>query len=224
MRLYALAAIAVIAACSSSSSGGASDDGGANDGGPTTDAGGGGDDGPTGDAAPGCIADILRQATTAVSTPRTDAPGAVAWQTPENALAADGTTARVELGGADDTENLVVTGYGFSAPPGMHVAGVEVELKRQSPAADVMDGQIFLVLDGKTSPTFHYVANAWPSSIVGTHLYGDVDDMWGMTISNDDVAKTSLGVSLNAKRVAGKAGSPVGLIDSLRMTVIYCPN
>jgi hypothetical protein len=203
--------------------GGAAPDGGAGD-----DAGSSGAEGDAGgsgkEAGPGCVAEILNQGTAAASVARAGVTGGAPWQSPGSALAADMVPARAELGGGDETERLVVTSFGFMPPPNMRIAGVEVELKRQAPGADVVDGEIVLVLGDQASPHYYYMTTAWPQSIYGTHIYGDVDDLWGMMLSPSDVTRTDFGVSLCAKRAPGATGAPVALVDSLRMTVTYCPN
>ncbi len=219
MRVLAVALVA-LAACSSSSNGGSGTIPQAEAGLPD-DAGAGDDGGGSGkEAGPGCIAEILNQGNAAKSVPRT---GGVPWQTPENALASDGNGARAELGTSDETELLVVTDFRFGPPPNMRIAGVEVELKREAPGADVVDGEMHLVLGDQPSPNWHYLSNTWPTAIFGTHVYGDIDDLWGMTLSPSDVTRADFGVSLFAKRAPGKTGSPVGLVDSLKITVTYCP-
>ncbi|HEY8077315.1 MAG TPA: hypothetical protein VIF62_24485 [Labilithrix sp.] len=220
-RIVVALALAGFAACSSSSNGGGGSAIPEAEAGLPDDAGEGDDGGGSGkEAGPGCIAEILNQGNAAKSTPR---PNAVAWQTPESALAADGTPARADLGSSDETELLVVTDFRFMPPPNMRIAGVEVELKREAPGADVVDGEMHLVLGDQQSPNWHYLSNTWPTSIFGTHVYGDIDDLWGMTLAPTDVTRADFGVSFFAKRAAGNMGSPLGLVDSIKMTITYCP-
>jgi len=176
-----------------------SDDTSADGGGGNKGDGGGGDAGT--DADPnGCVTVGPRSGTVATSTPRTgQGAGGVAWQSPENARAADETPASADLSSADSTEDLLVSGYGFTGVTGMRVVGVEVELKREAPEAGVTDGEVFLTLDGQKSPMSHYLDLPWPTSIFGTHVYGGATDTWGMTLTEAGAC----GTPAVATRIAG---------------------
>jgi hypothetical protein len=152
------------------------------------------------------------------SAPRGLQPG-VPWTNADGAREADGAFATADLATGEETEELVVTDFGFSIPPDALVTGIEIELKRQAPSGGVTDGALHLVLDGAESPGSHTYDAAWPASIVGTHKYGTELDLWGMTLTSADVASPTFGAAIYAKKL-----DPGGLanVDAVRLFVNYC--
>lgn len=184
---------------------------------------GGSNTGVYGDAG-GCTIMYIgpNQGTAATSTPRS--PGAAAWQSPSAAIAEDGTFATVALAPGQESEELTITNYGFHLPPGNTFMGVEVELKRQSSDASIVDGGIRLVGVPNQTSRPKYIATPWPTKIVGTHHYGQATDTWGMDLNAPDVETPNFGVGLWVKRDTSTAdATATANVESIRVRVFYCP-
>jgi hypothetical protein len=211
-------ASAILYACSGSSDGSvATDDAG------TTLEGGSSGNPPPGDAGPdtaNCRAQGPYPGKVAKSVARPGVTGGVAWQNPNDGLAPDGKFASADLTSASETEELIVTDFGFDVPADVHITGIEVELKRQAPSGGVIDGLVFLTLNGSKSPNSHYLDIAWPTSIIGTHKYGNELDDWAMPVTPSDVANPTFGATIYAKKVDGGG---VADIDAVQIYVNYCP-
>lgn len=170
---------------------------------------------------PGCDVktDGPREASVLVSVPR--AQGGAAWETPENARKPDEAFARAALTDHAETDELRLSGFGFQLPEGARVTGYEVQLVRRAPDGGVVDGQIKLVNDQRAS-RFKYISTPWPSSIVGTHHYGQPIDTWDFELSPAEVNAASFGVTFYAKRDQGAAAGATAIVDSIRVKVGYC--
>lgn len=147
--------------------------------------------------------------------------GTAKWTETENAKAEDGTFAKAVLAAGEETEELRVSGFGFELPEGVVFQGVEVQLKRQAPDGGIVDGIISLVGVPNQAGRGKFIATSWPSSIVGTHHYGQATDTWGMDLDPPDVQTADFGVSLWVKR-EGAAPSATALVESILVTVFYC--
>lgn len=229
--LGATAAAGHLIACGSDSGSGIADDGGAG----SNDGGGGGFDASEppdqeetdapfmSHADAGCPVKFVgpNPGTVATSVPRAGAAGAVAWETPENALTVDGMFARAVLDDGQVSEHLRVTGYGFDLPPTVTIKGVVVQLKRKGENA-VVDGNIELWLDGAPSDRPKFVASGWPKAI-GTHHYGQEVDTWGNDLTPAIVGKPGFGTEIYAKRRVDAGTGPIAAeVESLLITIWYC--
>lgn len=112
------------------------------------------------------------------------------WEGPENALEDDDTPAIYSFLGAEASEELAVSGYGFAIPPGSTIDGVVVGIKcRREPLSGVAN--IFctfcvLNVDGVASDdkaTNEQVSNLGFSVID----YGSPTDTWNSGITWDNV-------------------------------------
>jgi hypothetical protein len=227
--LGATAAAGVVVACGSDGAAAIADpEGGGGDGGADLDASERPDDDETdgpfmSHADAGCPVKFVgpRPGTVATSVPRVGAAGAIAWETPGNALTVDGQLARAVLDDDQVSEHLRVTGYGFDLPASVTIKGVVVQLKRKGANA-VVDGTIELWLDGAPSARPKFVASGWPTAI-GTHHYGQEIDTWGSELTPEIIGKTGFGTELYAKRRVDAGTGPVAAeVESLLITVWYC--
>ncbi len=135
----------------------------------------------------------------------------------------DGQLATVTLAEGQESAKLRVGGFGFAIPDTAETWGIEVELKRRAPDGGVQDNQVNLEIEGKTS-RFKYVTGDWPTTIVGTHAYGQAVDTWGVDLYPADVNKTSFAATLTVKRAPGAVGPVTAVVDSMKIAVHYCPN
>ncbi len=160
-----------------------------------------------------------KTATVVTSVPRQ--AGGIPWTDLDNAKTVDDAFAKTMLAAGEESEELRLTGFGFELPPGVVFQGVEVELKRQAPDGGIVDGIISLVGVPNQVGRGKFIATSWPSSIVGTHHYGQATDTWGMDLNPPDVTTPDFGVALWVKREAGP-DSATALVESIQVRVFYC--
>ena len=110
---------------------------------------------------------------------------------------------------------------GISGASGQLGAATILELKRRAPDGGVEDARIDVEIEGKTS-RFKYVSKPWPTSIVGTHAYGQAVDTWGVDLFPVDVNKPTFAARLTVKRTADAIGPVTAVVDSLRIAVHFC--
>jgi len=91
------------------------------------------------------------------------------------------------------------------------VFGIRIELKRQAPGGGGVDDQIQRFTAEQKRSRFKFVATEWPVSLVGTHIYGDITDSWGLELTKADVEKREFGVAISVKKAAG-ASSPLAQV------------
>ncbi len=175
-------------------------------------------------APDGCLLETtgFRIGTKAENLARTDAPNAVGWTDVDRALETDEGFASVTLAAGQESAKLRVSGFGFAIPSKAATWGIEVELKRRAPDGGIEDQQINVEIEGKPS-RYKFVEGPWPTTIVGTHAYGQAVDTWGVDLFPADVNKPSFGVTLVVKRGAGGSGSVTAKVDSLKVAIHYCP-
>jgi hypothetical protein len=157
----------------------------------------------------------------AESAPRADVPNAASWNDVDGALASDGKFATVTLAEGQESSRLRVSGFGFAIPDSAETWGIEVELKRRALDGGVEDHRIDLEIEGK--PTrFKYMNGPWPTSIVGTHAYGQAIDTWGVDLLPADVKKPTFAATLTVKRGSNATGPVTAIVDSLKVAVHFC--
>jgi hypothetical protein len=160
-----------------------------------------------------------------VGTAANDASwGGHAWSSASNVTADDGASATAgAIGEEDDTQYLkgTMAGNVFAVPAGATVDGVEVVVKRRdavSPVGEVIDAEVRLVkggvIDGDDKAD---VGTAWPASF-GAKTYGGPSDLWGLTLTADDVNASNFGAALRAYCNATAAEPRV---DYISLTVYY---
>jgi hypothetical protein len=183
-----------------------------------------GDDSGMKRAPTGCILQStgLTEGKKAESLPRSDVPNAAAWTNPAQAIASDGQFATVTLGEGQESATLRVSDFGFTVPATAETWGIEVELQRRAPDGGVADSQVNIEIEGKPS-RFKFMSSPWPTSIVGTHIYGQAIDTWGIDLFPADVNKPNFAAKLTVKRTAGASGPVTATVDSLKAAVNYCP-
>ena len=210
-------------ACGTSDSAIEENDGGASSGASGASGGVDSSSGMTTDGAPpGCVTVGPNKAKSAVSKPR-EGVTTVAWTAPENVLVQDDVRATAILSEATPaTEELHVTGFGFSVPDGARIAGVDVALRRQSPDIGTRDDEVKLITNGMSVGRFKFTKSPWPSSAPGTHHYGGPNDAFAAELKGADVNREDFGASFSAKLDTGAiSGDPA--IDYIEVKVTYCP-
>mgnify|MGYP001056534151 CR=1 FL=1 len=154
---------------------------------------------------------------------RTDIQGAVDWENVEGALAEDGDLATVTLDDGQESAELRVSQFGFNLPDSVETWGIEVQLKRRAPDGGIEDARVDLDIEGK-QVGWKYVKGPWPTSIIGTHHYGQKVDTWRVDLYPADVNKETFAAKLWVRKSPDAGPGPVvAQVDSLKVAVWYCP-
>jgi len=159
----------------------------------------------------------------AENVPRTDIQNAVDWTDVDGARSEDGKFATVTLNDGEESAVLRVSEFGFQIPDTAETWGIEVELKRRAPDGGVEDARIEVEIEGKPS-RFKFMETPWPTSIVGTHAYGQAVDTWGVDLYPADVNKPTFAAKLTVKRTDDAVGPVTAIVDSLKIAVHFCPD
>lgn len=146
------------------------------------------------------------------------------WTNLNGALSEDGDFATVTMNDGQQSAELRVSEFGLKIPETAETWGIEVELKRRAPGGAVVDDKVDILIEGKPSK-WKYIATGWPTSIVGTHHYGQAIDTWGTDLYPADVNKPTFAARLTIKRAADAGAGPItAVVDSLKVAVHYCPD
>lgn len=157
------------------------------------------------------------------------ATGTLSWDTPGNASAHDGLTTNAthsENGATYYSHYLDAENFGFSIPADATINGIVVEFSRWRSSANVSDNTIKLVKGGVVSGDNKSTGANWPNIVIdpGTYeSFGSSSDLWGLSLTPNDVNASNFGVVLSTKNVKGGVGSssPTARVDHIRITVYY---
>lgn len=152
---------------------------------------------------------------------RTDVTNTAEWTDVANALEEDGMFASVTLGEGQESATLRVSDFKLAVPNDKETWGMEVELKRRAVDGGIEDSRIDVEIEGKTS-TFKYVNGPWPTTILGTHHYGQAIDTWGVDLFPADVNKPNFAAKISVKRAEGVTGPVIAVVESVKVAVHYC--
>jgi hypothetical protein len=185
--------------------------------------------GPTDDSGVQFAPDGCRLITTgylvglkAENVARTDITNAVNWTNVTAALVDDTKFATVTLNDGQESAELRVSQFNVNVPSNAETWGIEVELKRQAPNGGILDGKVNLIM-GTKPVQFKFFEPNWPTTIVGTHHYGQAVDTWGVDLYPSDVDTPSFAATLTVKRALDAGSGPViANVDSIKVAVHYC--
>ena len=120
----------------------------------------------------------------------------------------------------DNSDLLILTGFGFSIPSSAILLGIEVEIERFSSQGSCRDQSIRLINsssvqvgDNKASATNW--AGTDPDSYVS---YGGASDLWNAGLGISDINSANFGVVLQVRALAGNTRPN---IDHVRITIYY---
>lgn len=145
--------------------------------------------------------------------------GTRTWVSPQNALIQDGASATT---GDGTSHYLVITGCNLSIPIETTITGVRVDFYRIGDLSnDITDNSVRLVKNGVIQTTDRSTGTAWDNNVYRWDSYGGATDLWGTTLTTNDVSGSNFGVAISAKPSTG-----VGLygIDSTHITIYYPTN
>ncbi len=192
------------------------------------DAGGDGQspyDGSEGPIAPtGCrlVSTGLRAGRKAESLPRPEAPDAVGWNSPTNAMSEDDLAASVTLDDGQESAELRVSDFGVALPAAAETWGIEAVLRRRASGDAIEDALVTLAVAGK-KPGSTTANKPWPTDGFEVHRYGQPVDAWRLDLFPADVTAEAFAVRIWVRKRAGAPSGPItAYVDSLRVAVWYC--
>lgn len=143
--------------------------------------------------------------------------GTEAWSNPSNATASDNSYAIVSIVGAGalSSHYLKATNFGFTIPSTATVVGITVTKEGYFSGSGGGNSNARLVKGG--TPSGDVKINGFGAESVIT--VGNSSDMWGLTLTPDDVNASDFGVVLYTDMFAGSNCS-IG-IDHITITVTY---
>jgi hypothetical protein len=147
-----------------------------------------------------------------------------AWVAPTNVGADDGTEATITASTFDSpdiSQQLVMSGFGFSVPGTATINGLMLEIDRRNSAGAASDNRVQLRDDGGTLVGNNNADTAtdWPASL-SIVTYGSATTLWGVALTPTMVNDSDFGVVLSAQADAANTDIQV---DFVRMTIYYTP-
>jgi Tfp pilus assembly protein PilX len=145
------------------------------------------------------------------------------WGTPSNVYTSNSsyTTYTVPTNGTSN--NLDVTGFGFSIPTSAIIKGISVSVDRHGPASpsnSLRDNTLYLLKAGATSGSSKANTGSYWGTSDSTPSYGSSSDLWGTTWTAAQVNASNFGVRLSVKNYNTSTTS-VASVDSISVTVTY---
>ena len=154
--------------------------------------------------------------------------GTYAWSNVDNAKTSDNSySSSTASKSAETTQILVASNFGFTVPTGATINGVTVAIERKASLSDgnfwyARDNLLKLVKGGSLSGDNKAATSTnWPTSD-GTASYGGASDLWGNTLTAEDVNASNFGCALQAvyKGTVPKIYN-APFVDHITITVAY---
>lgn len=143
------------------------------------------------------------------------------WTNPTNIELADGNFAvsSPQGNGCGNTDDLTITGFGFSIPAGATINGITVLINRKQGALGVgKDLNVQLLKAGVNVGTNKASATQYPTT-VATATYGSSVDLWGTAWTASDINNSNFG--LDYAGGAFSSATVVISVDFVEITVTY---
>lgn len=146
--------------------------------------------------------------------------GSVNWSNTDNVMVEDGSRAQANLVN-NISYYLTATNFAFSLPAGAEITGIKLEVlsRGQQNVGDVLDYSMKLIKGGTISGDNKATGASLPLDYA-FQTYGGSSDLWGITLTKDDIEASNFGVAISyCSTVAGFQRQPQ--VDFLRVTVYY---
>lgn len=155
----------------------------------------------------------------------TGAGGSVSWGAVDNAKTSNDAFTYASASGTTTSHELRATNFSFAVPDGATINGVTVAIERRQAIGNgntVKDSVIKLMKAGAvTGSSKADTATTWPNTDT-VKSYGGISDVWGATLSVEDVNASTFGVSLIvALNVSDDFEACVARVDFISITVTY---
>lgn len=151
------------------------------------------------------------------------AVGTLTWSNPDNAKTSNDLYAIATNSSTAYTHYLKATNFGFAIPAGSTINGITVSIERwgrlNTPYYYVEDSVIKLVKAGSISGDNKSLSAKW-SQTDTVATYGGVSDLWGNTLSAEDINNAAFGVVFQARILSSK-DTVQAKVDFISITVTY---
>jgi hypothetical protein len=137
-----------------------------------------------------------------------------------SALGADGgPTANNSLSSYGGSENLNMTGFGFSIPSDATITGISVDMNRYASSTGPQDLTVQLYKGGVLSGSNKAISGNWSTSTSTVATYGGSSDLWGTTWTPAQINDSTFGVTLDVSNSSSSART--AYVDYVQITVSY---
>ncbi len=149
--------------------------------------------------------------------------GSVAWASPTNVTADDGTTTTASLPtSGNQSHYLKATNFGFAIPTSAAILGIQAEwnIWRESLGAAIAMFSVKAVKGGTISGSEMAASEAIGTTTATFISYGGASSLWGLTWTAADINASNFGAVLSVKTSATDADTQARL-DYCRITITY---
>lgn len=143
----------------------------------------------------------------------------ISWNNVNNVLTSNDsyTTGSMFLSGPE-TDTLRASTFGFTVPSLAVVKGIVVEIERKASVPGVVIDAEITIRKGTTNSNNKSIGAVW-STTESYVSYGGAADLWGLTLTPDEVNASTFAVNIRAGNATGDPG--IASIDHVRVTVYY---
>lgn len=145
--------------------------------------------------------------------------GTIAWSNPGNVISSNNSYATFTPGGPSVTSHyLKATDFDFSIPSGV-ITGVLVQIEKNwnGQSMATTDSTVKLVKGGVVSGDNKALAGDWPTTDTYS-IYGGSTDLWGLTLTPNDINAANFGVVISA---TGSGALNISSVDHIHITVFF---
>ncbi len=148
-----------------------------------------------------------------------DSHGTSYWMNPSEAAYDDGLYSQCNLSWEGTSHYLRLTNFGFKIPSDATVQGITVSVKKVKTGGDqdTYDDVVRLVVGGVLAGDNKASSSPWNREGAIYSSYGSTNDLWGLSLTPDQINSTSFGLVIAIKTNGWSAGK----IDSVNLTVTY---
>jgi hypothetical protein len=143
----------------------------------------------------------------------------VSWTNINNVLTSDDSycTSSLVVPGPE-TDTLRASDFDFTVPHGATINGIVVEIERYSSAANTIKDAEITIRKGTTNSNNKSTGSFW-STTEGYVSFGGASDLWGLTLTAEEVNAATFAVNVRVANESGEFGT--AFIDHIRVTVYY---
>lgn len=118
---------------------------------------------------------------------------------------------------ATQSRGLGLAGFGFSIPAGTKIDGIQVSAAKGGLYGPIVDTTARLLIAGAPGAADRSNPDPWPEN--ATVVYGGTTDLWGESLSAEDVNDSSFGFLIGAEYTSFVFGRPI--VYDVSITVSY---
>lgn len=152
--------------------------------------------------------------------------GTIAWTNAGNALSSNNSNATAAVSGANTTNYLQCTGFGFALAGNPTINGITVNVERRSSsttAGGAQDAAMRIVKAGAIGTAERATVTVYTTADV-TEPHGGATDLWGLTWTAADINAADFGAAFAAQKNSSGGGTFTLGVDAISITVDYTPD